>query len=1827
MSGLEKPGPSISPSETDSPDKTILKLMDPNKQKKMFILTPTVLQSLRLSGQIKSVKVSTMDSDSSKISVTPKNVSAQKSNRQSKLMSSTYFSKSKSSSIEKESVSNKIPNKSKAPTVIANDHQPTKNKQDDATKMLLLNPKESKTIPKHERKSCNKKVSPTVLPKDKEDVYSEKKRSMNIIEKKSNIQVPKLSRSGSKSKDSRTKSSLENVKNNFVQLHTEVQSIENKLLDDNSKMDSSETIMRDKRNTKDCANITSSNTKKTRNKKQSKVLEKINELIPAKNNVSSNVITKYPTSSPRHISHNEASELHTENSDDVSTKRNDTQNDFDLVSPEVHDKKASKKVIKCIKSETASQKVSSTLEYNKKNRIVLSKNKRMKFISNTAKSNNPHILMSESCETLNCTPESTIASENLQNNLHNTGVSSPNSQKTNASSESHLNKSKLDGTLLNNEGKSAKSPTASSKKFLINYLEGRKSLNDTKYKEKKEKESTQNKINSDSRSQVCSIRTTSSDTNKREESAQLNITRDRTSLRFNQSPNASTSIQIKNTTSICEMIEDKKMSNDRESVLSDNDNNSVKNDKIMKEPSVQNKIQNPVSSIKKLRGKRKRVESSRDTNDCSINNEVQVNVPVDKQFSEKNSEDARRSPETESVSEDDSADKLIITFPLIKRHRNGRNELIKMNEENKTEICQEKMINDIDTKPPNVKNKPPVDSIREYEYKSSEIKKEACQEITLPVRKARGRPKKKPSNTSDPQTTHEANIVEQNNYQELKHELDSTSPQENHSRPKRSARKESHLTEVKELSDESNNEESFHEEEISPKRRGRPVGRRTRGRGRGRRGRGRGRGRRVDTEYTPRMPGSTKAKEPSKSEIKNVPSNEEVLNVKCVKCDAEVMKKQWTMHNLKKHNNMSWCEGDEPLDLENDTKLLQKILVDARKLKKGILTCEMCSTTKRSVNGFISHMLFCGKSGDERTALLVTCKICNRTMMPSSLEIHERAHKTSDSQSKELLKISNTVNVRTSGKRKAAEKAITKISEFTALVKEDDGPAAKKMRVISPAIKNLIKQPTGKKIPGILKTIWNKELSSTGAAACKHPGCIATFPSVNLISDHYLKCELSPPTNYTCKICQFETECKNEIASHVMEKHPDEVLDSQSDSDAGKELNVNESSDNYDDDDDEDNKNVSLNTKREITTRKIKRTGNKMEFLTLDETRFPSWSKTYSPAFYWTLEFELKNYRLNLYETFVPNSFTLLKNQEAAQYLPNVEKSIAVSSIKPKPENRSKESDREHNWKHFNRFEASLDTGVPMFFVGGPIWAMAWLPIPTPMFADNANQYLALSCHPSMKSEYTVGKAYKGRNIIQIWNIGKLDHESKNKNSLPALSYAVAHDYGTVWCMEWCPSGCYENEKLFNSKEKKNTLKRMGLLATACSDGCVHIYSLPFPEELGFVHNAASNLPIYKTDPVLTLVVNNIMYENGEQNWQCTQLCWTKEQGHDTIVAGFSNGYVALWDLLILSPLLTRKRGTTLYFNAFQHFFAHAHTVMMVSLVPYSGKRFLATGGMDACYKFWDLENTSEPQNIVKKGMLVSGTWMTHWPAAVTSYDDVFGLNHTNSYLIPLREHGYKIFPLLVTNSTTYSISVSDPANAVAQGNLAGEVVTIFAGQLLYGLDMEKKLPKRREVSSFVQIVNLKKPEENVMKRKSKNEKYNYMPDTYEGFKNDFGIIFCEPAASEKKIRTKGGKAQVLIIDRLTPVNAEQYPIVSVNRLTWNPNTWSFLWLATGHQCGLVRILDFKSMSPIKGIKDLLSQQAKSMLQESVRNSAEETSNTLDNDTYVKIPSMTSNGS
>lgn len=55
----------------------------------------------------------------------------------------------------------------------------------------------------------------------------------------------------------------------------------------------------------------------------------------------------------------------------------------------------------------------------------------------------------------------------------------------------------------------------------------------------------------------------------------------------------------------------------------------------------------------------------------------------------------------------------------------------------------------------------------------------------------------------------------------------------------------------------------------------------------------------------------------------------------------------------------------------------------------------------------------------------------------------------------------------------------------------------------------------------------------------------------------------------------------------------------------------------------------------------------------------------------------------------------------------------------------------------------------------------------------------------------------------------------------PQLGLALAHDFGFVADLRWCPSGCWEAED--EPCNENPGLRRLGLVALACGDGAVRI--------------------------------------------------------------------------------------------------------------------------------------------------------------------------------------------------------------------------------------------------------------------------------------------------------------------------------------------------------------------------------------------------------------------
>ena len=79
------------------------------------------------------------------------------------------------------------------------------------------------------------------------------------------------------------------------------------------------------------------------------------------------------------------------------------------------------------------------------------------------------------------------------------------------------------------------------------------------------------------------------------------------------------------------------------------------------------------------------------------------------------------------------------------------------------------------------------------------------------------------------------------------------------------------------------------------------------------------------------------------------------------------------------------------------------------------------------------------------------------------------------------------------------------------------------------------------------------------------------------------------------------------------------------------------------------------------------------------------------------------------------------------------------------------------------------------------------------------------------------------KGTIQIWDVGVISTATDTPPT-PHMSFAVAHEFGIVREVKWCPSGCYQSASMGPREgEGEGKLPRLGLLAVASSDGFARI--------------------------------------------------------------------------------------------------------------------------------------------------------------------------------------------------------------------------------------------------------------------------------------------------------------------------------------------------------------------------------------------------------------------
>ncbi|RUS87738.1 hypothetical protein EGW08_004484 [Elysia chlorotica] len=141
-----------------------------------------------------------------------------------------------------------------------------------------------------------------------------------------------------------------------------------------------------------------------------------------------------------------------------------------------------------------------------------------------------------------------------------------------------------------------------------------------------------------------------------------------------------------------------------------------------------------------------------------------------------------------------------------------------------------------------------------------------------------------------------------------------------------------------------------------------------------------------------------------------------------------------------------------------------------------------------------------------------------------------------------------------------------------------------------------------------------------------------------------------------------------------------------------------------------------------------------------------------------------------------------------------------------------------------------------------------------------------------------------------------------------SLQCCVAHDAGRVRSMAWCPHRLSEQDQ---GPPPEGHLPRLGLLALACSNGTVLVFSipelnsLPSEESRQSSTGSCSSVLVIKPKASLTLELNSRPTHCGP----CLSVAWQQGGESRYIAAGFASGMIVLWDLKNSSPLMRRSES------------------------------------------------------------------------------------------------------------------------------------------------------------------------------------------------------------------------------------------------------------------------------------------------------------------------------
>ncbi|XP_055529746.1 uncharacterized protein LOC129721328 isoform X2 [Wyeomyia smithii] len=900
----------------------------------------------------------------------------------------------------------------------------------------------------------------------------------------------------------------------------------------------------------------------------------------------------------------------------------------------------------------------------------------------------------------------------------------------------------------------------------------------------------------------------------------------------------------------------------------------------------------------------------------------------------------------------------------------------------------------------------------------------------------------------------------------------------------------------------------------------------------------------------------------------NEPFEQEVI---CASCTQKIPTVAWPTHYAM-HSGLTYRVGIDPaLEFEDEAVAVQIVTRFMKSHRQLTVQCDKCGVSKKSAVGMVSHRTICGLTAEQIEKSKVTCEHCKRRMMAVSMSTHLVGHCP-------VLKKIKQEQALAEAKQRAAEEE----ENNTGVVLNQRGRAKRKAttraekKIQTLSYGDLIVQVTRHAVTDGCVAAWNTQFRKANKAKCVYQDCEFTGSEEEDMRQHHLSCS-SISERFECKSCKYQANKTAPVMKHIKLKHADSIA-SQFDS-SGTDAKISSESS-----DDEGTSGVDENHITDYSTgattgdddgtekkKKSKKRSVKLGIhgrelfneecdvyreMVLDEViELRSLKKDMSSAAReWTLKFRrLYHSREMLFPEMRPDLDVRLFSLDAIyDYIPKCAKSLRFTMRNTNLYNAPIQvNDYMEKWQQLDTFSGQARGTDSMFYCGGPVIAIDWVPVPEGR-DKHEHQILAVVCKNDFDEYRLANRTQPCKCLIQIWDLGYLNNNSlsgKAENSIPTLLYAIACDFGPVWSLKFCPSGCY------NLVEDGEPYDRLGLLAATGSDGDVYIYSLSkdYHNLITNNHRIVKLCPIYRL--TLSLAGNLCSEYEGHS---AVRLSWTKGKKHAIIAAGHSNGTVAVWNLDSKSPLLKgTKNGLPVSFPIHRIFIPDS-CITAIDLHYTEDSRYLLVCNADRKIQIYDLKTGYSPVEVCSlnaRSKVTAASWNTHFPVIALTFDDVYAIDRCALTFHQPREIGVRLIPLYTITAEATDMSGNDWLSNYVIGTDGGDVLCHQPTAYVHHMAQKYNQQTKYILTSTMSV-------------KITDEHTN---TSYTMFENNFGLLFSDNDKNPQKMDLKS-----LQVKSYRRALLHEYPGIRVNQVRWNPNEQSHQYYAVGYQAGFVRVRGFR---------------------------------------------------